>query len=140
MPHGGMASGLSGDEGSPRPLAQTWCGQRMTAKPFQHDAVRLLRSFLEDGVANTAQHDKFGTAQSALQHIGGARTERASISATAPPCECATMSASIRSSASMIAAMRLAVASARRPARRPVVIFPFSPCRFDPKDLSRRYT
>ena len=41
---------------------ETRSGQRMAAKPLQHDAVRLFRCFLEDGVAATGQHDEFGSA------------------------------------------------------------------------------
>jgi hypothetical protein len=49
----------------------------VAAKPFQHDAVRLLRRLLEDGVAATRQHDEFGSAQFALQLNGGTQTDRA---------------------------------------------------------------
>jgi hypothetical protein len=31
----------------------------MAIKPFKHDAVRLLRCLLEDGMAASRQHDEF---------------------------------------------------------------------------------
>src|SRR6266567_4769112 len=55
-PPGSGVPGSSGD-GSSGKVALTRRGQRMAAKPFEHDAVRLLRCLFEHRVAYTRQHD-----------------------------------------------------------------------------------